>query len=825
MRSRKPSTISTLNLSGNHNGSTLNLSSVNNDPKQIPIFLDSPPKKNHKFKVDNLEEPKHYAFIAEKLSSTVTREFELAGFKEVTGIEKLIKIDPEKVTVSQPITFNAHLSPPRISHVVIDKQENLSDYSTFARKALDEDIKKYSGLLDIAPNAPKLNLEKDIPWHALSEEKKIEINTTVDPRIYIAEAPDSTIETTRSVLEILSDNAVDAGKHFVGAAKGFGKGLWDLTWIIREGYAFASDAQVLTDYAEQEKHGKKLNITAAEADDAQHRMNQRVETIKHVSTEVTSFFYDTAVIAAAHLPTAQMGALSTQDFDTVHMMREAIDINPDLYNESVTRMQERGQSLGKTIDQFNQLEGPEKTEVIARVATNFAGPGILAKGAKTIYAHRKNFFPRLEGQNVLFKNRYPNEEIPPESSVHFLTLDEIRDRSSFYDRFAGKGESVTFKWAIDEYGNLTIASKLKKGVEYRGSYKEHHASGETIPHSALLKKGRPARYTGDSGLKRTRQENVEISWIDNNGGHHRTGGPRMIEEIEEAFIDFGVTKSEIRGKVRDKFPDYKRPLPPLVQMPPASDFVPSISDMAAGARVGAVSGIRSMHAEQSSESEYKETKKQEDSFLNSVSGAISQGIFSIGSGIASAIVGDAYAEQKAQKNNIGSRIIFEDFDENYRAAKIMDSETLMNSMGGKVKENSVYNGGTFGNTCTLRLSKALNDAGHHIPQSEKTVSYREKGKERRAFYRVKDIKDYLTESWGHPELITQKNSQSHIDRKGIMIVLWPEGSSVSASGHATYGSISEGLNGIEHYTPGSKLFFWELPTNQPTLDNQKFSYK
>jgi len=121
----------------------------------------------------------------------------------------------------------------------------------------------------------------------------------------------------------------------------------------------------------------------------------------------------------------------------------------------------------------------------------------------------------------------------------------------------------------------------------------------------------------------------------------------------------------------------------------------------------------------------------------------------------------------------------------------------------------------------------LNDAGHKIPFiKDKTVSYyNSQGNLTWAFYRLNDMKDYLTDTWGKPNVITENNSANYLDRKGIVLVMWPDGTSDTASGHATYGAIPENLREIEYYERESKLLFWELPTKDLKLENQPESLK
>lgn len=640
---------------------------------------------------------------------------------------------------------------------------------------------------------------------------------------------ENTLKNVEELFQRLELGAEIVSEQTTAAATGIWEGLWDLTAIIREGYALIQDTQTVIDNEMQKFYGPHnelglfgFNTSPDEARAAQDRINQRAETISHVVTEVTSLVYDAAIISAAHLPNAQIGAISAQDFDAIEMMQQAIDINPALYHDAVKRMETRGTTVQNIFTQFKNLEGPEQTRVVSRIATSFAGPGIIAKAGKTIYANRLHLFPRIEGQSVLFKNKFPNESRPPQSVVDFLTLDKIRNRAAFYDLQANKGEQVKFIWVILQSGELKMASRLRKGVERRSTYRDHKKNGESIPHS-LLSNGEPVEFAGEAVLLRKKNGSIEIRCINDRTGHFHSRHREAALKVENKFIETGFHESEIRGKFISEYPHLDFPEVPLVQVPPAADFIPSAAEITKGAAFGAASSSIAINSSSNTENEEKTAAKQDNNFLNSVQGVIRQGFYAV----SSSIVGDAYAEQKSE---IPPRINFEDFDKKYQADKKIANKPLLEMMGGKVAANSGYkndNPGNFYNLCTIRLSKALNDAGHKIPFiKDKTVSYyNSRGNLTWAFYRLNDMKDYLTDTWGKPNVITENNSANYLDRKGIVLVMWPDGMSSTASGHATYGAIPENLREIEYYEPGSKLLFWELPTKDLKLENHPESLK
>lgn len=131
-----------------------------------------------------------------------------------------------------------------------------------------------------------------------------------------------------------------------------------------------------------------------------------------------------------------------------------------------------------------------------------------------------------------------------------------------------------------------------------------------------------------------------------------------------------------------------------------------------------------------------------------------------------------------------------------------EAQDVLQKIGGKVEANN------FKNSCSIRVSRSLNYAGHsveYIPPNL-TVS----GKDGKWYiYRVKTLTKYLHEKFGEPDItIHKKPYQEHLTGKRGIIVFevdaWRD-----ASGHATL------WNGIAcsdkcYFPLTKKVMLWEL---------------
>lgn len=130
-------------------------------------------------------------------------------------------------------------------------------------------------------------------------------------------------------------------------------------------------------------------------------------------------------------------------------------------------------------------------------------------------------------------------------------------------------------------------------------------------------------------------------------------------------------------------------------------------------------------------------------------------------------------------------------------------------IGGKVDYNInvlLPHQGAFQNACAIRMSYVLNKIGIKIPYMEgKTVSG---GKGSWYLYKVRDLIDFLYETFGEPDVIIEKPSPSKFENyAGILVVnveQWTD-----ATGHAT---IWTGVHCADQcYFPfADKAYLWSL---------------
>ncbi len=140
-------------------------------------------------------------------------------------------------------------------------------------------------------------------------------------------------------------------------------------------------------------------------------------------------------------------------------------------------------------------------------------------------------------------------------------------------------------------------------------------------------------------------------------------------------------------------------------------------------------------------------------------------------------------------------------------------QTIWDLIGGKVASNN--KAGTFTNSCTVRMSYALNRSGCQIPYVKgKTVSGTDANW---YFYRLADLSAFLQSEWGTPEAISPDNWKEVLaGQTGIIQyeIRWSD-----ATGHMALWDGATNADGpnydysnpvTRHYAPFSGLLFWPL---------------
>lgn len=126
-------------------------------------------------------------------------------------------------------------------------------------------------------------------------------------------------------------------------------------------------------------------------------------------------------------------------------------------------------------------------------------------------------------------------------------------------------------------------------------------------------------------------------------------------------------------------------------------------------------------------------------------------------------------------------------------------------IGGRVNDN--IQAGIFTNACAIRVSYALNHAGHPIVRGAWKTSSGADG--RWHVYRVADLVDYLTSRFGPPDLkVSAPNAAALANVSGILVFLtgnrWSD-----ASGHATLWNGSSCADRC-YYPESAEALLWRL---------------
>ena len=143
-----------------------------------------------------------------------------------------------------------------------------------------------------------------------------------------------------------------------------------------------------------------------------------------------------------------------------------------------------------------------------------------------------------------------------------------------------------------------------------------------------------------------------------------------------------------------------------------------------------------------------------------------------------------------------------------------DAGTVFTEIGGKVKLN--YDMGVFSNACATRVSKALNFSGekYRIPfyktkdsKGNDVVQVSSGGKKYWYIYRVKVLKQYLSEVYGAPNTMLPSGYKSALSgRKGI--IMFEVSGWSDASGHADLWD-GKKVVGSDYGDKASTIHLWE----------------
>ena len=137
-----------------------------------------------------------------------------------------------------------------------------------------------------------------------------------------------------------------------------------------------------------------------------------------------------------------------------------------------------------------------------------------------------------------------------------------------------------------------------------------------------------------------------------------------------------------------------------------------------------------------------------------------------------------------------------------------NADDVKKKIGGKV------NYGWIKNTCAIRMSRALNYAGHEIPKSKQLNSVSGADGKRYAF-RVRQLKSYLIEQFGQPTLVylnSNKSGKVPDNFKGVKgIIVFEVDSWNDATGHITLWNGSSCVDNDCYWKEAKKVELWVSP--------------
>jgi len=166
---------------------------------------------------------------------------------------------------------------------------------------------------------------------------------------------------------------------------------------------------------------------------------------------------------------------------------------------------------------------------------------------------------------------------------------------------------------------------------------------------------------------------------------------------------------------------------------------------------------------------------------------------------------------KCSRPNFASLLKNYPLRDDYPTRPSPGQQTIWDKIRGKVEANN--KSGTFNNSCTVRMSYALNQSGCQIPYVRgKTVSGADGNW---YFFRLADLSAFLQGEWGDPEFISPDDWKRVLAGQNGIIqyeIRWHD-----ATGHMTLWDGAKNVDGsnyanplARHGAPFSGILFWPL---------------
>jgi hypothetical protein len=140
-----------------------------------------------------------------------------------------------------------------------------------------------------------------------------------------------------------------------------------------------------------------------------------------------------------------------------------------------------------------------------------------------------------------------------------------------------------------------------------------------------------------------------------------------------------------------------------------------------------------------------------------------------------------------------------------------DAKQLGDLIGGKVKQN--LDSGVFTNTCSLRLSRAFNEAGLLLPFAPGQGNSSSGGDGNWYYPRLSTFENYVQDYWGAPMVIAPSDYPKAISGQPGLLIFQVQFS--DASGHGTLWNGQNTIDGSNYSSRSTQILFWPVRPPPP----------
>lgn len=151
---------------------------------------------------------------------------------------------------------------------------------------------------------------------------------------------------------------------------------------------------------------------------------------------------------------------------------------------------------------------------------------------------------------------------------------------------------------------------------------------------------------------------------------------------------------------------------------------------------------------------------------------------------------------------------YETLSENFASPADLSTPDLADELGGKVEWNIENDAKNFGNTCVIRICRALNRSGHLVRPTTGVRMVRDKDGRWYA-YSVAEFSAYMRHTFGAPHL-PERGPAGAAGKKGIIVFHGSTGGLLGATGHADLWN-GAFCRGACYWADAFRVELWEAP--------------